>query len=297
MTSVETEISQVSGVVGVSAKHLETGHEIRHNADVAFFTAITFKVPVLVELYRQIDEGKINPNARVELTNDMRAPGGGVLKELGAGLQPTVHDLAVLMIINSDNTATDILYEKVGREKLNNTILELGLTSTRIPMNTREILFSTVGLDPYKPTHTYQLASDKLFLEQWEEGSDAFSEEKTDVSSPGDMSRLFEMLHKGEVLSRASSEAVMDILLRQQLNNVIPLILPPGTQVAHKTGSYHNVRCDVGIVYSPNGPYTVAIMAKRLIGYRLSIDASLGAVSRAIYDEFTRDPDNISRVC
>ena len=79
MTSVETEISQVSGVVGVSAKHLETGHEIRHNADVAFFTASTFKVPVLVELYRQIDEGKINPNARVELTNDMRAPGGGVL--------------------------------------------------------------------------------------------------------------------------------------------------------------------------------------------------------------------------
>ena len=104
MTSVETEISQVSGVVGVSAKHLETGHEIRHNADVAFFTASTFKVPVLVELYRQIDEGKINLNARVELTNDMRAPGGGVLKELGAGLQPTVHDLAVLMIINSDNT-------------------------------------------------------------------------------------------------------------------------------------------------------------------------------------------------
>jgi beta-lactamase class A len=210
-----------------------------------------------------------------------------VLKELSIGLLPTLYDLAMLMIIISDNTATDLLYHLVGRGHLNHTIQQLGLTQTRIPMTCRELLYSITGLDPVDPAHTYQLASEKLFQQQLVMGADGYSEEKSDVSSPDDMCRLLELMYGGDILSPRSRESVLDILKRQQLNTVIPHLLPPGTEVAHKTGSYPGVRCDVGIVFSPTGPYSVAIMAKQLMGERLSIDASLAAVSKAVYDELT----------
>ena len=158
MTSIKDAISRIEGTVGLSARHLETGREIQHNAGDVFFTASTLKVPVLVELYRQVDRGRIDLNRRVELTDDHRVPGSGILKEMAPGLNPTVHDLAMLMIIISDNTATDILYNLVGGNKLNNTMRELGLSRTRIPMTVRELLFSVVGLDPGNPDHTYERA-------------------------------------------------------------------------------------------------------------------------------------------
>jgi len=159
MSVVETAISQVEGVVGVAARHFETGTEIRHNADTVFFTASTFKIPVLVELYRQVDQGIVDVNQRIALTDSFRAPGGGALKVLHDGLQLTFHDLAMLMIIISDNTATDVLYHLVGRDNLNNMLQQCGLTQTHIPMSCRELLYSLCGLQTTNPSHTLELAS------------------------------------------------------------------------------------------------------------------------------------------
>ena len=137
------------------------------------------------------------------------------------------------------------------------------------------------------PAHTYQSASDRLKKREFVLDADGFSEGKSDVSSPNDMCRLLELIHDGDILSHQSREAVLDILKRQQLSTVIPHALPPGTVVAHKTGSYQSVRCDVGIVFSPIGPYSVAIMAKQMTaGDRLSVDVSLAAISKAVYDKF-----------
>jgi len=72
------------------------------------------------------------------------------------------------------------------------------------------------------------------------------------------------------------------------LNNVIPLKLPAGVESAHKTGSYHGVRCDAGIVYSPSGPYIVVVMAKDVSGISLEIDLSLASLSLAVYDQFNK---------
>ena len=267
MTSIEKAIAEAPGTVGVAARHLDTGAQVRHNADTTFFTASTLKVPLLLELYRQVDKGKVDPSRRVGFTDAMRVTGSGVLKELAVGLQPTIQDLAMMMIVISDNTATDILYEMVGRDSLNATMKELGLTKTRIPMSTRELLFSVTGLDPRNPGHTYEMAADRLFNGEFDLEADAFSEEKSDVSSPDDMCRLLELAHRGEALSPSSREGFFDILKRQQLSSVIPLLLPPGTEVAHKTGFYDTVRCDVGIVYSPAGPSAIA-MAKNPAGHR-----------------------------
>ena len=287
MSAIEDFTAQTDGIVGVAAKHIETGERVSHNADTVFFTASTLKVPLLVELYRQVDAGIIDVNQRIDLADALRVPGSGVLKELSSGLQPTVHDLAMLMIIISDNTATDILYNKVGGDNINDTMRQLGLIHTHIPMPCRELLYSITGLDVEDPAHTYQLASDRLKKGEFVLEDDGFSEDKSDVSSPNDMCRLLELIYDGDILSSQSREAVLDILKRQQLSTVIPHALPSGTVVAHKTGSYRSVRCDVGIVFSPTGPYTVAIMAKQIAaGDRLSVDTSLAAVSKAIYDEF-----------
>ena len=287
MSAIQDFTAHTGGVVGVAAKQLKTGKRVSHNAEAIFFTASTLKVPLLVELYRQVDAGIIDVNQRIDLTEALRVPGSGVLKELSSGLQPTVHDLAMLMIIISDNTATDILYNRVGGDNINTTMQQLGLTHTHIPMTCRELLYSITGLDVENPAHTYQLASDRLKKREFVLEGDGFSEDKSDVSSPSDMCHLLELIYDGDILSPQSQEAVLDILKRQQLSTVIPHALPSGTAVAHKTGSYHNVRCDVGIVFSPTGPYTVAIMAKQMAGGdRLSVDASLAAVSKAVYDEF-----------
>ena len=285
--AIQDFTAHTGGVVGVAAKHLEAGERVSHNAEAVFFTASTLKVPLLVELYRQVDAGIIDVNERIDLTDALRVPGSGVLKELASGLRPTVHDLAMLMIIISDNTATDILYNRVGGDNINNTMQQLRLTHTHIPMTCRELLYSITGLEVENTAHTYQLASDRLKNREFVLEGDGFSEEKSDVSSPNDMCRLLELIYDGDILSPQSREAVLDILKRQQLSTVIPHALPSGTVVAHKTGSYHSVRCDVGIVFSPTGPYTVAIMAKQMTGGdRLSVDASLAAISKAVYDEF-----------
>ena len=209
MSAIQDFTAHTSGVVGVAAKHLETSERISHNADTVFFTASTLKVPLLVELYRQVDAGIIDVHQRIDLTDILRVPGSGVLKELASGLQPTVHDLAMLMIIISDNTATDILYNRVGGDNINNTMRQLGLTHTHIPMTCRELLYGITGLDVGKPAHTYQLASDRLKNREFVLEGDGFSEDKSDVSSPNDMCHLLELIYEGDILSPQSREAAL----------------------------------------------------------------------------------------
>ena len=288
MNSVKSAIAQAPGIVGVSAKHLESGKIFRHNADTLFFTASTFKVPLLVEFFRQVDEGKIDLQHRWEISDSDQSPGGGLLKTLEVGLRPTIHDLAMLMITISDNTATDIIYNLVGRDSLNQTMQNLGLSKTKIPMNCKELLFDVVGLDINDPGHTNELVNQRLSTKQVSLNANSFSEESSDVSSPDEMCLLLEMLYRGELMSAASTESAIDILKSQQLNNIIPLLLPQGIECGHKTGTYQGVRCDVGLVFTPDGTYTVSIMAKQLPPDAertcLSIDLKLAAISKAIYD-------------
>ena len=289
MNTLESAIAAVPAVTGVAAKHLNTGRELAHQADDLYFTASTFKVPILIELYRQVDMGIVDPADRLELTDADRAPGSGVLKELAAGLRPTVRDLATLMIIVSDNTATDMLYRLVGRDRLNHTMRDLGLHQTSLPMTCKELLYSMYGVETDDVFEGIRQVADALAHGRVVAGSDGLSEQRSDVSSPRDMVRLLEMLYRGDLLSEPSTAAVMDILERQQAVTIIPYGLPPGTRVAHKTGGVTGVRCDVGIVFAPSGPYAIALMAKQVTDPK-EIDRALAAVSKAVYDELGTKP-------
>ena len=286
MTTLREAVSEVPGVVGVAARHLETGKSIEHNADGVFFTASTFKVPILAELYRQVDAGGLDLSQRVEITDALRVPGSGVLRELGEGIAPTLHDLAMLMIIVSDNLATDIVYHTVGKDNLNGTMADLGLSKTKLPMSCRDLLFSLAGLTVSESLDDFWEVSDRV--EQGYRGlppnCDALNEEKSDVSSPADMVRLLEIVHNGDFLSEEARDGMLHILKRQKLRSIIPYYLPPDVIAAHKTGGVYSVRCDVGIVWGPSGPYAVAIMAKRITD-GVDLDPKLARISRIVYDE------------
>ena len=288
MTTLQEVVSQVPGVVGVAARHLETGQTIENNADTVFFTASTFKVPILAELYRQVDAGTLDFSHRVELTDTLRVPGSGVLRELGSGLAPTLHDLAMLMIIVSDNLATDILYHTVGKDNLDRTMADLGLTRTKLPMSCRDLLFSLAGLTVSDSLDDFWEVSDRV--EQGYRGlspdCDALNEERSDVSSPADMVRLLEIVHNGDLLSEESKQGMLHILKRQKLRSIIPYYLPPDVIAAHKTGGVYSVRCDVGIVWGKSGAYAIAIMAKRITD-STDLDPKLARISRIIYDELS----------
>ena len=288
MKTLQEAIDDVPGVVGVAARHLITGRTIEHNPNGVFFTASTFKVPILAEMYRQVDAGILDLAQRVELTDALRVPGSGVLRELGSGLNPTLHDLAMMMIIVSDNLATDILYDIVGENNINKTMAELGLTSTKLRMSCRELLFSLAGVPVSRSLEDFWEVSDRV--EQGYRGltldCDALNEDKSDVSSPSDMARLLELVHDCTFLSDESREGMLHILKRQKLQSIIPYYLPKDVAAAHKTGGVYSVRCDVGIVWSPNGPYAVAIMAKQITD-STDLDPKLARISQIVYEDFS----------
>ncbi len=286
MERIQALADGFEGVVGVAAKDFATGREIRLNDEVIFPTASTFKTVLLYELYRQVDQGKIDPTSRMVLTDDMRVPGSGVLQDLDAGASLTIKDFATLMIVVSDNAATDQIYKLVGLDPVAETLERLGMHQTHLPMGCWGILSKLHDLDSDDPNLTYEEL--KRLLDEKESGPDSFALKETpenDISTPSDMLILLEAIERGDGLSSSSHDAVIDILLRQKFAERIPGMLPFGTRVAHKTGSIHGVRNDVGIVTYGDKKYAIALMSKR--GENgMEATRMLAEVSKAVFDEF-----------
>ena len=285
MIQIESIIKDIPAIVGVAARHLQIDKSFYHKSEDIFFTASTFKIPLIFELYRQIDQGIIDPAKKIMITDDNKSPGSGVLKDLGIGINPTIYDLATLMIIISDNTATDILYNLVGRNRLHQTLSDLNLKNTCIPMSCKELLYSMYGVNTSDIYEAIEIVKDKLSKGDVVLESEALSEDKSDVSSPNDMINLIEIIYKQELLTKKSSEIILDIMYRQQASTIIPYLLPPDVKTFHKTGGVTSVRCDVGIVNGRSGPYSIAIMAKNVKDH-MNIDTDLAKISKSVYDFF-----------
>lgn len=280
-------VAGVDGVVGLMARDLTTGRELRHRADEVFPTASVFKVPLLYALYRRADAGEVDLDRRVAITADHRVPGSGVLQDLAPGLAPTVRDLAVLMTVISDNAATDLLVALVGKDRIAAELAGLGLRATAVPLTCREIFCAATGLPPDDPATTYDALREALRETDRDPDSVAYADDaRNDTSTPADMVALLAALHRGDGLSPASREAALDILGRQKSETILPARLPENTPVAHKTGSLRGIRNDVGIVTAPDGPYAVAVFGKRLADEAAAV-RSLADLSLAVWDAFT----------
>jgi beta-lactamase class A len=258
--------SSAGGVFGIAAKDLATGREILMNADHQFVAASIIKIPIMVEGFRQAEEGLISLQTKVKLADTDKVGGAGILKVMSQGIKIPVIDLIRLMIVISDNTASNILVDLLGMDRVNRTMQELGLTGIILRRK-----FMT--------------------LPQAVQAANSVTAQ--------DISCLLEKIAKGQVVSRRACEEMVKIMKEQQWDDLIPALIPvsggkeeslvgqvKNVEIAHKTGSVSGVRHDAAIVYTGSVNYVVTILASDLPDTRHGEDA-IRRISLEIYRYFT----------
>ena len=292
--AMEGFFGPLSGPVGMMVQEIGGGRVLTWNHDLAFPTASTLKVPLLYELYRQSEAGTVVLNERVTLRHADRTPGSGVLQYLDEGLAPTLRDLAELMIIVSDNWATDILFSRLGKDNISATLAELGLHDTHLSLTIHELFSALTGVDPDDPDDpnvTYDAL--RQSLKDYEPGPDNISlaaDSRGDVSTPADMVRLLTLIDAADGISAESRVAMIQILTHQNFGAIIPHRLPTDQhiEVAHKTGSLRGIRNDVGLVYSPRVTYAIAFMSRGQDDIPEVVDR-MARASRWVWDYLAAD--------
>lgn len=224
------------GKVAIAVKHFGTGETWARNGDDVMPTASLIKLPVMAEVYAQAMAGKVGLDDTLTLTKSEMVEGSGILTDhFSPGATFPLRDAVRLMIVYSDNTATNMVLEKVGIRAVNDRMAGLGLKETRITAKVYK--GSTTSVDPAR-TKKYGLGS----------------------TTAKEMLSLLEWLHKGELVSADASKAMLEHLKKCDDKEKFPRFLPKDVTVAHKTGSVSTARTDAGILYFPGGPVAVCVL-------------------------------------
>ena len=280
------------GVIGVAVRDIKTGEEVSINGDRLFPMASVYKVPIMVEVFRQIEAKKFSLDDRIELGDEHRTLGSGVLTLLSNGLKPTVKDLITLMIILSDNEATDILLKKVGAENVTAAMRSMGLNNIRVDRTTFELIRDFLGfIDETARDKTYNEIivtprARQITPEKQAEAEREFAKVMKDVSSPRDMALLLEKIYKGEAAGKESCQMMMTILGRQMFSQRLPRYLPESARMAHKTGTIGSTTNDAGIMFVRGNPIAVAVFTVDKRTARGEVEERMGRLTRVIYDFF-----------
>jgi beta-lactamase class A len=256
------------GSIGVAACRLDSGEEVRLHCEGEFPTGNVIKLPILVALYRKAVEGKLSLEEPVTPSPDHYMTGTGVLNDLSRDIALSLRDMARLMIVVSDNVATNLIIDLVGRAYVNEAMQDYGLKDTSLR---QRLDYASKAWPDYRRVAT---------------------------SSPSDLVLLLSRLNRREILTRETCEEVIDILRRNQYQEMLPRLLPVERQrvlwVADVPGSIWDVRGDAGLVATPGMTYAVAIMLSGIKGERRSgrifadTDGAqiVARISRLIYDYF-----------
>jgi len=263
-------LAKSSGVWGISLRYVERNEFAEINAEQRFQMASVFKIPVLVELYNQVKEGKISLDERVEWRDAQLYFGSGILVNLDSGLRPSIRDLATLMVIVSDNAATDQLCRRLGFDRINARMRQLGLEHTRVDVGTRDLILRALGLtsEQYRDLSVEQLRKlDRGKLgSEIKENQKRFVDECPNCGTPGEMTMLLEKLLAGQAADKDSTREMLKILSNQQFNERLPRWLPYDVRVDHKTGTLLEpvwVVNDAGIIYLPGDKHVVISVFSR----------------------------------
>jgi beta-lactamase class A len=255
------------GDMAIYMNNLKTGEEIAIDADSVYETFSVIKIPIMAEVLRQAEAGKFSLDDRITLkASDERLP-SGLLYTLQPGLNPTIRDLITLMIIISDNVATDLLADKVGRTNITAYMRELGLKDTSIKFSDLDWDRTWLGtLDPsYKNAagdKTIQFPFGKYSEEQIQS---AFGQTIYNGgiyfghSTAREIGHLLEMIQQNKLVSKPSSEFMLATLEKQQVNNRFPKYLRD-VLVAHKTGDGQPfIANDAGILFIKDQPVVLVV--------------------------------------
>ena len=271
-------IKSFDGFAGLAARNLVTGEEIVINADQRFPTASVIKTAVMVEAYHQAARGTLSLDTTITLREENKVGGSGVLNGFSDGVALTVRDLIHLMIVVSDNTATNLLVNRLGTKNVDERLVALGLEHTKL----------------FRPT--FRDGKADIFPELEKEFG-------LGMSTPGEMAKLMALIAEGRAVSPDASTAMLGTLRHQQDRATIPRLLPGNLQIGNKTGTDSEkipddrgrrgaIRVDAGIVTGEGVRYVIAVFTRRGADTRGGVDNAgivLGAqLSRMVYEQFTR---------
>lgn len=236
---LKAEVVSFSGKVSFYANDFK-GNIINVNSNERFEAGSCIKVFILNEFYRQVFEKEIDPNRILKYTEENYITGSGILRDLDFGVEMTAENFAKLMIVVSDNIATNTLIDFLGIDNINKTCRELGFSSTK--------LHNKIDFEKYESLGT---------------------------TTPKDYGTFFEMLYKEELWSKEISRKMIEIFKNQHYNTMLTKNFPQyyldsedtGDEelvyVASKSGSMDASRNDGGIIYTPYGSYVLVIFTKK----------------------------------
>jgi beta-lactamase class A len=294
---IEKVLPRAHGEVGVAIKHLESGSEVLVNADKTYPMASAYKVPILVELFYQRAAGKLSLSDRVDVAPADVHPGGTIALLLDSpGLEMSVANLINLMMRVSDNSAADLIINKLGAASVTSRMHMLGLDSIRVDRTTLEMILDQEGVDyaaygklPIAEIRAREAAVDSLAATR---ANDRFNKTEKDVASPHDMTRLLEKIVRGQIVDRASSDEIIEFMNHSMIGQTrIPGALPEGTRVVHKTGSIGGTTNDTGIVFLPDGNHLlITVMTRDAKAPTADRERVIADVAKYAYDYFLFNP-------
>ena len=265
---LESRIGATPGaVVGLYYKSLASGELVTVAPDSSFHAASTMKVPVMIEFFRQVERGGLSPEQPVLLVNQFASITDGSAFSVAAiddsdstmylriGDRVPARELVERMIVRSSNLATNAVIELVGARHADSTAHALGARNIRV-------------------------------LRGVEDGK-AFQKGLNNTTTARDLGMLLEAIQKHTAASARSCDTMLAILSRQEFNDEIPAGLPPGTKVAHKTGSITAVLHDAAIVYPPGrSPYVLVVLTRNIPDERVA-RTLIADLSRLVYEHVT----------
>jgi beta-lactamase class A len=256
-------LAKQEGTFAIAFKDLRTGEEILIREHESFHAASTMKTPVMIEVFKQAAEGKFSLNDSILVKNEFKSIADGSTFSLDSiedsehllykqlGKKKLLSDLVYDMIIVSSNLATNIIIELVDAKNVMETMHGYGAKDMQVLRGVED---------------------DKAFLQGLNNTTMAY-----------DLMLIFEKIAKGEAVSPEASKAMVDILLDQQFNEIIPAQLPKEVKVAHKTGSITSVHHDSGIVYLPDGRKYVLVFLSKGFKEEPVANEAMATVSKMIY--------------
>lgn len=284
------------GRLGVAAMHLESGRTFFYQADDQYPMASTYKVPIAVQAFTLVEQGKLDLKRMVEWdTTDLHIGSEAFLLFRKPGFAMSVRNLIETMLILSENNATDLVFELGGGgSAVTRRMRDAGITDIRVDRPTAEIIAHPYGITDIWTGGNFDRAKwDRQFsaLSPARRDSAAYyyARDPRDHATPRAMLTLLTKLWKGELLNHENTAILLDIMYRCETGaGRIKGMLPKGTRVAHKTGTYPGTANDVGIIDLPDGTHVaVALYLKQSSKVQgKDLEDALAQSARAVYDWF-----------
>jgi beta-lactamase class A/uncharacterized membrane protein len=268
-SAIERIVRSVNATWGIYAKSIETGEEIAIDADRQMDTMSVIKIPLMVEVFQQIRDGRFGLADKYTLVKEDVLPGTGIMRSLEPGAVLTVKDLITLTIIVSDNTATDVLYRMVGGvEAVNRRMEALGLSKTRAPAPSRAWFDALRAAT--SPAEFHRAAKHPYGL-----------------STPREIGMLLERMERGTLVDKAASDEMLQIMRGQIYRSRIPRLVS-GFRIPHKTGDFlPYIGNDVGVLESQGTTIVLSVFTANHFGAGDTLEEAIGRLSAEIAAYFS----------